>query len=490
MKSLFRISILLICFFALCSACTKEDASIDNSVVSALESDLTTRSDISPDSKVLSDVIKYKKITKEFIPIIIARSLDEKDFKNKTDYSIETISRNGRNLMHVVNFDKGGWAIVSGRFREDDLILAYGAEGEFDPGNIESPEVRFWLDRAESMLEQEMIEDEENDSAEAFRSGPYDNEPYVWLKVPLGYQYSSELYESVAPLTTTNWGQSNPWNWLCPVDPNTSTVCPLGCSAVAVSQMLYYLHYEIGVPSGLYHTIDTNFVWIPSENHYLSYASRSNYTNPSNRWSIMQKNWSSDLTINAKHTGRFILDVADRLDTKFASSGSEAETDCDVFYSFGIFCSPSDFFSESYTTNSIRHSMPVLVRANDSNNTRSNNDVGDGHAWIIDGYKINRNTSDYPMYLKIIPTDSLSFYPDLNYDMILTDSQKQSLYPDFEEYEIIHDYSYSYSTLYHMNWGWNGLYYNSYYSSSPLLWNPYPHVFSQNVKMIYGFSEL
>ena len=62
--------------------------------------------------------------------------------------------------MHVANFDKGGWAIVSERFQEGDLILAFGAEGEVDPDNIESPEFRFWLERAELMLEQEMIEDE------------------------------------------------------------------------------------------------------------------------------------------------------------------------------------------------------------------------------------------------------------------------------------------------------------------------------------------
>ena len=132
MKSLFRTSILLICFFALCSACTKEDASFDNSVVSALESDLTTRSDISPDSKVLSEVIKYKKITKEFIPVIINGLFDKKEFADTKDYSIEPVTKNGRNLMFVVNFEKGGWVIVSGRYDLESQILAFETTGEFN----------------------------------------------------------------------------------------------------------------------------------------------------------------------------------------------------------------------------------------------------------------------------------------------------------------------------------------------------------------------
>ena len=489
MKSIIIDALCTFAVLVLINSCVTEEAGILYTDSSNQETVVKTRGDLNQPNRSLSFVIKEKKITREFVPLILERALDRSLFKQTDSYTLTTVTKNGRNLMHVANFNKGGWAIVSGRFQEDNLILAYGAEGEFDPGNIESPEVRFWLERAESMLEQEMIEDEESVSAEAFRSGPYDDDPYVWLKVPVGCQNSSELYESVSPLTTTNWGQRDPWNWLCPVDPNTSTVCPLGCSAVAVSQMLYYLHNKIGVPSGLYHTIDTSFVWHPSDNYFTSSSIKSDYIDPSILWNYMQKNKIPSQTFYTKNTGRFIFDVADRLHTTFSSSsGSGASTKTSIFSSFGISCDSLLGFYQSITTNSIRNLMPVLVRADDSNNTRTNNDDGGSHAWIIDGYKIFRHTSDNQMYLRIIPTDSLSFYPDLNYDMILTDSQKQSLYPDIEEYEIIHDYSYYYNTLYHMNWGWNGID-NGYYSSNPLLWNPSPYVFSDGIIMFYGFTE-
>ena len=103
MKSIFGTSTILICFFALTFSCTKENTSVDNSLDSEFELDLMTRSDISPDSKVFSEVVKDKKITKEFIPVIIDGLVDKKEFVDTKVYSIEPVTKNGRNLMYVVN---------------------------------------------------------------------------------------------------------------------------------------------------------------------------------------------------------------------------------------------------------------------------------------------------------------------------------------------------------------------------------------------------
>lgn len=69
---------------------------------------------MSPDLKIFSEVVKYKKITKEFIPVFIDGLVDKNLFEDTKEYSIETVSINGRNLMYVINFEKGGWVIVSG----------------------------------------------------------------------------------------------------------------------------------------------------------------------------------------------------------------------------------------------------------------------------------------------------------------------------------------------------------------------------------------
>ena len=486
MKTITIKGFLIFMFLALTNACAVGEKDFLDAYPPHVETPTNTRGDINQSNKSLFPVLKDKIVTREFVPFILERSLDRNVFKDKDSYTLTTVTKNGRNLMYVANFDKGGWAIVSGRFHVDDLILAYGTEGELDPSNVDSPEVRFWLEKAESMVEQEMIEDEESASEETFRSGPYDNEPYVWLRVPIGYQYSSEPYENIAPLTETEWGQGSTWNFACPYYPNTSRRCVLGCTAVAYSQMLYYLHYKIGIPSGLYHQIDTSYTWDASNQYFTSHFSRSDYNSQSPRWDQMQKHWYFFYTNNVKYTGWFILDVADRIGTSFALSGSPAFFRKNLFSSLGINCTLIDTFNDYITRNSIRDEMPVLVSGYDSNITRSNDGEG-GHAWLIDGLQSTRYTEDYQQYLRIIPTDSLSFYPDLNYDMILTDSQKQFLYPDIEEYETIHEYNYSYSYLYSMNWGWNGSY-NGYYSSAPLEWNPGNSVYNDRLKMIYGFS--
>lgn len=49
-------------------------------------------------------------------------------------------------MMHIVNYDDGGWVIVAGDKRESNQILAMGETGNFDPDNITNPNVAFWFE--------------------------------------------------------------------------------------------------------------------------------------------------------------------------------------------------------------------------------------------------------------------------------------------------------------------------------------------------------
>ena len=72
--------------------------------------------------------------------------------------------------------------------------------------------------------------------------------------------------------------------------------------------------------------------------------------------------------------------------------------------------------------------------------------------------------------------------------MILTDSQKQLLYPGIEEYEIIHNYTYWFTYYFNMNWGWNNDYIG-YYSSNPLYWTPgNDKLYNDDIRIISGFN--
>ena len=86
----------------------------------------------------------------------------------------------------------------------------------------------------------------------------YSDTPYDEARIPCGMRWwlnaiNSTLEESaiqtttrggsnaVEPLLTTEWGQGEPFNLLCPTLDGKKT--PSGCVATAMSQILYYFKY-------------------------------------------------------------------------------------------------------------------------------------------------------------------------------------------------------------------------------------------------------
>ena len=59
-------------------------------------------------------------------------------------------------------------------------------------------------------------------------------------------RFSSEVYVSLKSYTVgtyllgTNWNQTSPYNNSCPLDPITGRRCPVGCTAVAMGQIINY----------------------------------------------------------------------------------------------------------------------------------------------------------------------------------------------------------------------------------------------------------
>ena len=67
---------------------------------------------------------------------------------------------------------------------------------------------------------------------------------------------------------------------------------------------------------------------------------------------------------------------------------------------------------------------------------------------IIDGCKKEVSMTDHMYKWVTMPTDSLQFYNNINYNYVFTESQMQQFYPDVVENQIDHEYSYS-SPSYH-----------------------------------------
>ena len=439
------------------------------------QNELFTRglSDENKDSCELKDSLQLCIITEEMIHKIANCILRNNGLSG--DYVLTTVSEENKTLLYIINYSNGGWAIISGIVHNSNIIMALSTEGSFKIDKIESPEVSYWINSLKQRIKQLYSQYEKTITTRDRFS--FDDEPYVWVRLTLDPEYSTQLYSTVGPYLSTKWGQSYPWNYLCPVDDGER--CPLGCTTVAFSQMLYYLHHQIGLPDGLYHQIDTNYTW-NSGGYYTSSVIRSNYTSPSARWNNMQLILTFSLTPKVIFVGDFMMDIADRLGTMFTKDNSSANFTNSLFYSLGIGCFFSDSFNLNTVKNSLDNSMPVLLRADDHYCSDT------AHTWVVDGYKTQEIRTDNPYKWVIMPPDSLAYYNNINYDYVLTESQKQYLYPDIYENQIIHNYSYSYTNQLYMNWGWNGSW-NGYYSISPNDWDPDDFLFSDDVQMIYGF---
>ena len=434
---------------------------------------------------------KPKVITREALDDILAKGFQGTSVKNTKRYSLKTISEEGKPIIHSVNFDDGGWALVAGRELPNNQIIACGEEGSFDPDNMESPEVRFWFRMTKASLKLTYeIADREAESQVGKISAQEEEEkrlrlisfddPYVWVRLYMGCSNSNTV-TNLGHLTETEWGQWYPWNYKCPSI--NGEQCPVGCTAVAVAQLLYYLHYHIGIPSGCFHTVDTSYTW-NSAGYYTSNLTRSDYYSPSSRWNAMAKYYISGFYNSHKYVGNLMIDVADRLDTHFSipGSGSYFSDIPAVLSYYNILCSAPQQYNFSQTLSQLDNSMPVLVKGKDSAG-------GKVHAWLIDGYQRNYHVSDYEYKWVIMPPDSLQYYNNINYDYVLTEAQKQQFYPDIEENQIVHEYSASDSYLLKMNWGWDGQYNNGLFSILPSGWNVDDYHFSLSTNMITGFTN-
>ena len=384
---------------------------------------------------------KPKVITRDALNGILSKGLQETAIKDTKCFTLKTISEEDTPIIHSVNFNDGGWALVAGRELSNNQIIAYGEDGSFDPESIESPEVQFWFRMTKASLKQafetaDREADSQNGTISAQAEGILDSfsydDPYVWVRLDLGYE-NSNIVTNVNHLTETKWGPDYPWNYKCPTINNSQ--CYIDCMTVAVAQLLYYLHYYIGTPSGCYHTVDTSYIW-NNAGYYTSNLYRGNYTSPSPRWNAMAKTNPYLLNTSTQYVGDLMIDVADRLGTRFDALGGVTSFSTSVFPYYNINCSSIQQYNSSQIIAQLNNSMPVLVSGAESNNA-------DGHAWLIDGYKKTVTQTDHQYKWVIMPPDSLQYYNNINYNYVFTETEMQQFYPGIEENQIVHEYSYS-----------------------------------------------
>lgn len=139
-------------------------------------------------------------------------------------YKLIHTSKNIKNAaeayFYVFNNDRNnGFMIVSA---DDRVIpvLGYSDNGSLDMEKL-PPNMKYWLEEYGRQI-QWMY-----DHPDRYKS-PY-NSP------------SRSSDPDIEPMITTKWGQSTPFNNLCPQSPNDPEIrCVTGCVATAMAQIMYY----------------------------------------------------------------------------------------------------------------------------------------------------------------------------------------------------------------------------------------------------------
>lgn len=128
----------------------------------------------------------------------------------------------GSNVYYAFNIDGGGFIIVAGDDRAS-LVLGYSDKGRIDFSHLPDP--------LEGLLEHykydiEYLQTHHLDNSQlAIRNTLKDEAPEV----------------IVEPMTTSTWGQENPYNLQCPV--YNDKYSRVGCSGICMSQIIYFWKY-------------------------------------------------------------------------------------------------------------------------------------------------------------------------------------------------------------------------------------------------------
>lgn len=430
------------------------------------------------------DSVKAQRFTQDMLNDLI----DASSFRGEYTVDTDTKGRSSGSTpsLYVVNFEEGGWMIVAGHVRNDNQVLAYSETGNFNPSQITNPGVLFWYNMTKEQMESVIIEDvEENGRSSQLRSLPYwidMSQEYYWVRVPLPVTTEVLSQGYVAPLLNTKWGQGSPWNSRTP-SPSSSSYCFTGCVAVSCAQILYYLQrgrngFNIGLydVSGSY-SMDYNY---NDGTYYVidsSTISRTNFQLNSPKWQQMKK--SAGVEGDADLVAELMFDIAEHAGMKFRSYGSGAILPASLFSYYNVQCDENDY-NFNLVKSSLDRGLPVEVSCF--------TDSGNGHSWIIDGYKNFESRTEYAYQWRLIPPDSLNYYNNLDYDYVLTEEQKQFLHPDVEENQIDRNYTYHREQYLLMNWGWDGEYDDAHYSISAN-WTVGNATYRNNAKILHNFRQ-
>ncbi len=133
--------------------------------------------------------------------------------------------------MYILNFRPAGFIILSAE-EQSAPVLGYSLDSEFPLDNM-SPEAHWWLDEYGRRIR------------EIRRHAEWPVDPR-WEQISQDGFSGFHNTRNVAPLCTTTWNQSEPYNLLCPEDPLSGDGhVPAGCGPLAMAQIMKRWNYPL-----------------------------------------------------------------------------------------------------------------------------------------------------------------------------------------------------------------------------------------------------
>lgn len=261
-------------------------------------------------------------------------------------------------LMYVFNFnDNQGFAIVAAPKNAEGLlaITEAGCYNPKAPANIDGFD-EFVLKAKEYCVEKLHTEAEHNKSDGITRSPVGGTEEYMD-----SIYYS--LYYIALPLVSVRWGQTQPEGEFCPNGIS-------GCSNTAMAQIMSYFQY----PDTIYYTY-------PGADRDFDILNWSGMKSHATRHSLSD---CAD-TISHYSIARLLRQLGFLNFSDYNINGTSTYTESyagNTFRYLGYHVGDWVSYNATVACNSLDASRPLLMKG------RTPND--EGHAWVLDGYKIIR----------------------------------------------------------------------------------------------------
>ncbi len=177
-----------------------------------------------------------------------------------------------------------------------------------------------------------------------------------------------------------------------PYNSDNNIHCPAGCSPVACAQLLYYLHYKIGIPEKAYGDCEDTYLNYPTDTTVVVSSSMlglDSSTYSSSIWNQMSLT-SSVANLGTKYVSILLAQMGMLMHTKYSINAGSTNVNMKygmLAYEFGISLSQSSSFNFSTVRNQIiNNELPLIISLNYVNN---NGVTSNDHAAIIDACKYN-----------------------------------------------------------------------------------------------------